>query len=293
MGVIRLIPSFPGGKKKALTLSFDDGVAQDERLCKVLKKYGIACTFNLPGGFLDGEAFGPRNEDHIKEVQNRYLHPLFEVASHSYTHAMLDELPDSLQINQLIHDRKTLEEIFGGLVRGHAFASGQYNDTTIALLKDLGFAYARTVGETHTFDLPQDPYQTAGTCWFVNPELMDLADEFLNTAVKADREPLLFYMWGHAYEFDREGGWERLTAFCEKMSGHEDIWYATNIQIMDYLRDFGRLEAGAKGDSVYNPTATAVWVRMTFLTDCLRDYEFKVEPGETVLLKNLTEVDKR
>ena len=41
---------FPGGKRKALTLSYDDGVEQDITLMGILDKYGIKCTFNLNSG---------------------------------------------------------------------------------------------------------------------------------------------------------------------------------------------------------------------------------------------------
>lgn len=32
---------FPGGKAKALTMSYDDGKIQDERLVSIFNKYGI------------------------------------------------------------------------------------------------------------------------------------------------------------------------------------------------------------------------------------------------------------
>ena len=38
---------FPGGKPKAFTMSYDDGVVQDRRFSDVISKYGIKCTFNL------------------------------------------------------------------------------------------------------------------------------------------------------------------------------------------------------------------------------------------------------
>ena len=36
-----------GGKKKAVTFSFDDGDTQDQRLIEIFDKYGLKCTFNL------------------------------------------------------------------------------------------------------------------------------------------------------------------------------------------------------------------------------------------------------
>lgn len=41
---------FPGGKSKALTLSYDDGVAQDIRLIEIMKKHGLKGTFNINSG---------------------------------------------------------------------------------------------------------------------------------------------------------------------------------------------------------------------------------------------------
>lgn len=36
---------FLGGKSKALTLSYDDGVKQDKRLIDIMKKNGLKGTF--------------------------------------------------------------------------------------------------------------------------------------------------------------------------------------------------------------------------------------------------------
>ena len=37
---------FPEGKAKALTMSYDDGKIQDERLVSIFNRYGIRGTFN-------------------------------------------------------------------------------------------------------------------------------------------------------------------------------------------------------------------------------------------------------
>ena len=41
---------FPGGKTRALTLSYDDGVEQDIRLIEIMKKNGLKGTFNVNSG---------------------------------------------------------------------------------------------------------------------------------------------------------------------------------------------------------------------------------------------------
>ena len=43
---------FPGGLSRALTLSYDDGVEQDEQLLDIMARHGLRGTFNLYGSLL-------------------------------------------------------------------------------------------------------------------------------------------------------------------------------------------------------------------------------------------------
>ena len=43
---------FEGGKRKALTFSYDDGTIYDKKLVSLLKKYDMKATFNLNSGLL-------------------------------------------------------------------------------------------------------------------------------------------------------------------------------------------------------------------------------------------------
>ena len=45
-----IYPIFPGGKRKAFTLSYDDGWPQDRPLIALMNKYGLKGTFNLNSG---------------------------------------------------------------------------------------------------------------------------------------------------------------------------------------------------------------------------------------------------
>ena len=46
---------FPGGLRKAVTFSFDDGVRQDLRLMDLFRTHGIKATFNLNSGLFGQE----------------------------------------------------------------------------------------------------------------------------------------------------------------------------------------------------------------------------------------------
>ena len=53
---------YPGGKTKALTMSYDDGRIHDLRLLDIFNKYGIKGTFHLNSDTLDRENFVSREQ---------------------------------------------------------------------------------------------------------------------------------------------------------------------------------------------------------------------------------------
>ena len=70
----------------------------------------------------------------------------------------------------------------------------------------------------------------------------------------------LMYVWGHSYEFTNDNNWEVIEDFCKLMGGHDDIWYATNIEIIDYMEVLNRLKFSANGEKVYNPSVQSAWL---------------------------------
>ena len=44
--------------------------------------------------------------------------------------------------------------------------------------------------------------------------------------------PKIFYIWGHAFEFDIHNTWDRFEEFLAMISGREDIFYGTNAQVL-------------------------------------------------------------
>jgi hypothetical protein len=113
------------------------------------------------------------------------------------------------------------------------------------------------------------------TCHHNDPRLMDLARAFVETTQFND--PPLFYVWGHSYEFDAWNNWNVIEEFAEYIGNRSDIWYATNIEIYDYIEAFNSLQFSAAGTRVYNPTLIDVW----FVN---REKLYSVKSGETVEL---------
>ena len=58
---------YPGGKKRVVTFSYDDGSKNDARLIALFNKYGVLGTFHLNGiDFTEG--YYPRREDRATQL---------------------------------------------------------------------------------------------------------------------------------------------------------------------------------------------------------------------------------
>ena len=180
-----LFMRFPCGKAKAVTLSYDDGVDTDIRLMEILDKHGLKCSFNINAGQFSPEGTKyPETRSSLRMSQSQcieaYKNSGHEVACHGLTHSYLDTLPKGRAVYELIEDRRRIEEMFGHTVRGFAVPFSSINDSVVQMLKDAGYAYARGGASTHNLELPENFYKMANTCRHKDPELMNLADQFLN-----------------------------------------------------------------------------------------------------------------
>ena len=274
---------YPGGLSKALTLSYDDGVDTDIRLMDILDKKGIRCTFNINSGLFSPEGtIFPPEKYHRRMTERQALEAYsgrpHEVAVHALTHAYLDKIPQPMATWEVAADRKNLEAIFGGTIRGMAYPYGGFSDEVVEALKCCGIAYSRTTKASYSFVLPTDWLRLHPLCHHNDARLNELCDAFL--AKNVQFAPIIFYLWGHSYEFEKDNNWERIEAFAEKMGGIEDIWYATNIEIYDYIQDYNRLQFSIDGTYVYNPTA-----RELFFTAGKPQEIYSVKPGEGIEIK--------
>lgn len=270
---------YPNGVAKALTFSYDDGVQQDRRLIAIFEKHGLKATFNLCSSLLTGE-FGSRFIP-AEEAKVLYDNPLVEVASHTVNHPSLPLGDSAMVYAEVVLDRKALEAMMGTRVHGMGYPFGTYNDAVVDIMRKSGIHYARTVHSSYSFDLPDEWLIWHPTCHHNDPKLFDLADEFIaldpDKKHESHQEAQLFYVWGHSYEFDNNNNWDRIERFAEKMAGRDDIWYATNNEIYEYVRAFGRLRYSADGLLMQNPTAFDLWYEIGGKAAVIRS-------GETVKL---------
>ena len=273
---------FPEGKSKAVTLSYDDGKLYDMRLSDIISEHGLKCTFNLTGSI---GCEGVLSKEQVKEY---ILDRGHEVAVHGNFHKAPGRHRAIEGIRDTLECRLALEEKFDMIIRGMAYPDTGISsispctsyETIREYLKNLDIVYSRALGgDNDRFELPNDWLAWMPTAHHENPELFSYIDKFLNINLSeqyiARREPKLFYLWGHSFEFEINGNWDLLERVSEKLAGHKDIWYATNIEIYNYVEAYNSLVYSADSTRVYNPTLYTIWFEIFEKIYC-------VKPGETI-----------
>ncbi len=251
---------FPKFKRKAVTLSYDDGVIYDQKLIEIMDKNGLKGTFNINSGLFSEDGKRRMTKEQALSVFKNSGH---EVAIHGKKHLSLAEVPSFFAIDDVLNDRIVLEEMFDTFITGMAYANGSFSDDVVDILKKCGVEYARTTISTEKFDLPNDWLKLAPTCHHDNPKLMLLAHDFIEEKPMNyywAYAPKLFYLWGHSYEFNDKNNWEVIEEFANYIGNREDIWYATNIEICKYVKAYDLLQFSANGEKVFNPTNLDIYL---------------------------------
>ncbi len=253
---------FPQGKPKALTFSYDDGPKEDRALVALFNKYNLKGTFNLNSQWLiNRESNGDMG---VRASEVKELYAGHEVAVHGLTHPFLERLPVDAMMYEILKDRENLEKISGQIVRGMAYPFGTYNDDVVRVARDAGIRYSRNCGTHHSFKIDRDWLRMPSTCHHADERLFELAEKFTNRTPPerwTEIEGWLFYVWGHSYEFRCDEDWNRIEQFFKVVSNRDDVWYATNIEIYNYITAYDSLEFSTDMSIVHNPSAIDVWLK--------------------------------
>ncbi len=264
-----LYPLFPGGCDRCLTFSYDDGQIFDKRLVKIFNDHGMKATFNLNTRVDFNEPFVPQ-----EEYRELYLENGHEIACHTACHPFMERMPLEAMLEDIQENRKVLEAITGAPVKGMAYPFGTYSQEEIRLLRAAGIVYSRTVAATNGFHLPEDWMEWHPTCHHHEENLFELAESFLKNRWP---EGTVFYVWGHSFNFERENNWDIIERFSDQMACKPNIWYATNMEIYQYISAYRALQFTQDCSSVYNPSALCVLIRTAA-------GDFEIAPGKLVRL---------
>ncbi|MBR3145356.1 MAG: polysaccharide deacetylase family protein [Clostridia bacterium] len=267
-------PLYKYGKKRVITFSFDDGREQDEKLIPLLNKYSLKATFNLNGGRCRNDRFAKVTENGKFWVGSSELRDLYhghEIASHSFLHKKINEMSDEELEEDTIKDIEALKKAFGVEIRGYATPNGIRDKRMPAILKKHGICYERFTCRVDTdtpFALPKD-----FLWWQPNPHFSyyakDEGKKMIEDFFCTNEDLPCLYIWGHSYELellDCKGSerWNGITdryayleGLFENVAKRDDVWYATNIEIYDYITNLRR----TRYDDTYidNPTDIPIY----------------------------------
>ena len=158
---------FPDGKKKAVTISYDDSCIYNIKLAQLFDKYKLKSTFNINSDFLAEKSGGWHIT--LDEVREHLLNKGHEIAVHGARHRANGKIRIIDGIQDVLNCRFKLENELGVIIRGMAypdsgindFQNGKSFDSVRQYLIDLDIAYARTAGVSdQSFRIPEDWY-----CW--------------------------------------------------------------------------------------------------------------------------------
>ena len=139
-------------------------------------------------------------------------------------------------IHEVADDCRALEELTGQQILGMAYpGAGLYYTQEVAdiIRENTQIRYARGCKNHHTFKLPENLMLWEPTCHQNDSQLLELGRAFVQA--DASEEDLLFYVWGHSFEFEKFKSWDLFERFCEMMAGKPDIEYVTNGEVARYL----------------------------------------------------------
>ncbi len=277
---VRIEMLFPEGKSKAIILSFDDGTISDRRLVQLMNEYALKVTFHLNSNKLD-------TKDYLTKEEVKSLFLGHEVSVHSANHPGLSGMSKIDIINEVIEDRKELEKLTGNTIRGMAYPFGSYDNLVVETISDLGIEYARTVADTYNFSIPKNflmwhpSIHQFGKAFFKpNDEANDKKElnsfySLVYDFLKADSIALLD-VWGHSWENNGDGNrWVEMEKFFKLISRNNDIFYTTQIYLVDYINACKNLKFSVNKTMIENHSAIDVYIK-------LESKSYKIPAGSTI-----------
>jgi len=217
--------------KPLITTSWDDGSPLDLRVAELLTKYGLQGTFYIP--LQPGTPV-------LAESDIRNLSSRFEVGAHTVRHIPLTRLSNGEVEKEMAVSRAEIERITGERCGMFCFPQGKHTRAHLRLARKAGFHACRTVAMLSL----APPAEREGI--LVMPTsaqvhshsggglLRNLAKRgaigpvwnWLRCGLHRDWSALagalleqtlaeggVFHLWGHSWEIDQYGQWDRLDAF--------------------------------------------------------------------------------
>ena len=123
----------PQRRGHCLAVTFDDGFLSDLRNAEILHSHGLTATFFVSTALVGTPGY-------LDWPDIRRLHALgMALGSHAHQHVRLTTLPVGQVREDLATSRRMLQEVLGESVDAIAFPGGDYDDTVVAVAREVGF----------------------------------------------------------------------------------------------------------------------------------------------------------
>jgi len=174
----------------------------------------------------------------------------FDIGAHTMTHPRLPQVPDEEADIEIKDSRAYLQYVAEQPVESFCYPRGEYLPKHVSMVERAGFAYARTT-DRHVFT--ERPLLTAATTLHCYDHWSDIG----KVAAFAGFNPLtslkfyrhwdvlalamferilaeggVFHLWGHSWELEKNGDWERLEQVLRALAGHPQVQYVSNSELL-------------------------------------------------------------
>jgi peptidoglycan/xylan/chitin deacetylase (PgdA/CDA1 family) len=233
-----------------ITTSWDDGHPLDQRVAEMLLRHNLRGTFYVPRN-------GPAGT--MSAGQIRELGEAFELGAHTLEHVDLTAVSDHRAGHEIAQSRAWLEDISGKPCVMFCPPRGRYARRHLAMIRKAGFLGLRTV-ELVSLDRPRrdagllvmpttvqaHPHRrgpffrnfarraAARNLWLYllharSNNWHDLVRSLLQSAL---RRGGVFHLWGHSWEVEATGQWDRLEEVLRYLGGFAGAAIAaTNAEV--------------------------------------------------------------
>lgn len=188
--------------------SWDDGGAEDALIIELLKAYKLPGIFYLPG----------------LSFFNAPMYEGFEIGGHTVNHPIdLKALSEEQIRSEILLNKEALQGYFRTPITKFCYPRGRYDERVIKILKDLGFTSARTTVVMEQYD---DPFRQP-TSVHIYPRAEYKGKDWVQVATalveQAAAEGTVFHIWGHSWEIEKLGEWDKLRMFFDWLTENYEI----------------------------------------------------------------------
>jgi peptidoglycan/xylan/chitin deacetylase (PgdA/CDA1 family) len=235
-----------------VTTSWDDEDRTGLKVAESLRRFRLAATFYVPTGKLG-------HGDSLAAADLRTLAAAgFEIGAHTVSHPILTEVGPGELAREVGECKATLQEIVGAEIGMFCYPKGRFNRAVVKAVERAGYRGARStqmLASSTAFDrfampttLQAYPHRRSnyarnlvrlgalGALLKSVPDLIGFQDWLRLGQVSFDRvlrNGGVWHLYGHSWEIEKLGLWDRLNEMLEYVSGRNGVEYVTNGELLD------------------------------------------------------------